>query len=255
MASWKAQLGRITLFPVIPTGADLGSALELYKRTWNSDPDNFQKQPQVGLPFAASTAQGTVSGFSIACSVNPIRIDLSITPPPSSDAKFILIENIKIFRDALAHIVQSITENNNTTVNRAACFVQFARVAKDYRDANDLIRTILPKQFAVELADEEDFILQVNRSRRIGDVKMNCIAKWSVDRLQVLSLQVLTPQAQQTSAMSQLLSEHIVSSITFDNSNVPAAALTKERLATILGEAFRVVSEQQHEAHLELEGF
>jgi hypothetical protein len=253
MASWKGQLGRITLFPAIPTGADVGSALDLYKRTWNSDPDSFQKQPQIGLPFVASIAQGTVSGLSIACSVNPIRIDLSITPPSSSD--FVLIEDTKLFHNVLSQVVQSVTENNTIRVNRAACFVQFACPAKNYQEANELIRTILPKQFTLQLADEEDFILQVNRPRQIDDVKMNYITKWAVDRLQILALQVLAPQAQQTPTMSKLLSEHIVGSVTFDNSNAATAPLSKERLATILGEAFRVVSEQQYEAHLGLEGF
>jgi hypothetical protein len=59
----------------------------------------------------------------------------------------------------------------------------------------------------------------------------------------------------QAAGIGQLISEHIVSSVTFDNSNVPSTTLTKERLATILNQAFRAISEQQREAHLDLPGF
>jgi hypothetical protein len=252
MAGWKAQLGRITLFPVIPIGAEPGSALDLYKRTWKSDPDSFQKQPQAGLPFVPSTAQGADGGLSTSCSVHLIRIDFTITPPAQS--QFTLIEDIKLFHDALVQIVRSVSENNTSAVNRAACFVQFASLAKDYVEANEIIRSTIPEQYGgMKLGDEEDFILQINRKRQVDDVKMNYITKWSVDRVQFLTIAPLQPQ--QTVPMSQIVWEHIISSVTFDNSNVPAAVLTKERLTTILTQALAAVAKQQQETHLQLEGF
>ncbi len=82
---------------------------------------------------------------------------------------------------------------------------------------------------------------------------MNFITKWSVDRLQFLTF--ATVQAQQNFSMPQFVSEQIVSNVTFDNSNVPGAVLSKERLTTILMEALGMVSKQQQETHLQLEGF
>ncbi len=162
MAGWKAQLGRITLFPAIPMGADLGSALDLYKHTWKSDPDAYQKQPQAGLPFVPSTAQGTDNGLSISCSVHPIRIDLTVTPLAQQNLQFSLIEDTKLFRDALVRIVHSVSEHTTSAINRAACFVQFSSRAKDYVEANEIIASTIPEQYGgVKLTDEEDFILQI----------------------------------------------------------------------------------------------
>jgi hypothetical protein len=249
MGTWKAQLGRITLFPTIPAGVNVLSALELYKSVWKFEPDSYQKQVQAGLP---SIAQGTVGGFSVSCSTHPVRIDFSITPPPGPELN--LVEDTKLFHEALAQIVRASIEGNTTAVNRVACFVQFACKAKDYREANELVRTILPKQYTIPLTDERDFVLQINSPRPLEFFEMNYITKWAVDRVQILSFQVLSPQ-QQMSPTTQLVSEHIVPSITFDNSNVPAAALTKEHQITILQEAFRFVAEQQRAARLDLEGF
>ena len=95
--------------------------------------------------------------------------------------------------------------------------------------------------------------LQINRKRQIDDIKMNFITKWSVDRLQFLTF--ATVQAQQNFSTPQFVSEQIVSNVTFDNSNVPGAVLSKERLTTILMEALGMVSKQQQETHLQLEGF
>jgi hypothetical protein len=255
MAGWKPQLGRITLFPVIPTGSDLGSALDLYKRIWKSDPDGYQKQPQGGLPFVPSVANGNEDGLSISCSVHPIRVDLSITPPLQQTTQFSLIEDTTLFHGALARIIHSVIETNTIAVNRAACFVQLARVARDYAEANAVIRSTIPEQYgSVKLTDEEDFILQINRKRQLDDIKMNFTTKWTVDRVQFLTLMPVQAQ-QQNYPTAQLLSENIVSTVTFDNSNVPAAVLSKDQLATILDEALDAVSKQQQDARLGLEGF
>jgi hypothetical protein len=177
MATWKALLGRVTLFPSIPTGADIGTALDLYKRTWNLEPDSYQKQANPTLPFAPSVAQGSDRGIGISCSVHPIRIDLSISPIAQPGPALNVIEDTKLFHNAFEQVLQSVAKNNSTSVTRAACFVQFGCVARDYRDANAIIRTILPEQYAIQLADEQEFILQVNRPEQIEETTMNRITK------------------------------------------------------------------------------
>jgi hypothetical protein len=253
MGKWKAQLGRITLFPIIPAGADVSSAADLYKRVWASDPDNYQKQPQAGLPFAPSFAQGSYSGLIVSCSVHPIRIDFSLSPPtlgPSLN----LIEDTKQFHEVLARTIPSVVEATTTTVNRAACLAQFANVTANYRNANALMLKSLPTQYALRLSDEEDFILQLNRPRAVGELRMNFVTKWSVERLQVLSLQV-GPGVIQSSGLNQLVSEHIVGTVLLDNNNSATARLSKDQLSFVLTEALRGVSDGQREAHLDLEGF
>jgi hypothetical protein len=150
--------------------------------------------------------------------------------------------------------VRSVAEITTPTVNRAGCFAQFAVATENYREANNLIRTILPSEYAVKLSDEEDFVLQVNHPRQVGERKMNFITKWAVERLQVLSLQV-TPGMGQASALGQLVSEHIVGTVSFDNSNSPIGLLSKEDLVSILDEALSGISDGQRKAQLDLEGF
>jgi hypothetical protein len=253
MGLWKALLGRVTLFPIIPTGTEAVSALDLYRRVWGSDPDVFQKQPPSGTLLVPSVAQGTQNGLSVSCLVQPVRIDLSITP--QAQAGFKLIEDTRLFHDALSGVVRTITNNNTIPTNRAACSAQFSCPAKDYHEANVFLSSSIPNQYKVALEDEEDFILQINRPRQIDDIKMNYITKWSADRLQVMSLQVVPPQGQAASALGQLVSEYILANVTFDNSSAPAALLPNDRLHSVLEATLQSMSEQQREANLDLEGF
>jgi hypothetical protein len=165
-----------------------------------------------------------------------------------------LIDDTKKFHETFARIVRSAPGMMTAPINRAACFAQFAVVAKDYSDANVLLSSSLPKKYALKLSDEEDFILQVNHIKPVADLRMNLITKWAAERLQVLSLQV-GPSGAQAAAMSQLVSEHIVATVTFDNSNIATVPLSKDQLSAILDETLREISEEQREANLELEGF
>jgi hypothetical protein len=254
MSTWQALLGRVTLFPAIPSGADIGTALEYYRRVWKSDPDNFNKQSQMVAPLGLSFAQGTASGISLTCSVNPTRIDFSITPPARSDGSLGLMQDTRQLHFMLTQIVTAFSEGDTIPVNRGACFVQFANAAGNYRKANEILLATIPEPYNVRLEDEEDFILQVNHPRLFGETKMNIITKWSTDRIQVLSLQA-SPVQTQMATVSQLLSEHIVSSIAFDNSNAPTSPLSNNSLSTILSEALSAFSAQKSECNLEIDGF
>jgi len=158
-----------------------------------------------------------------------------------------LIEDTRMFRGELDLIIQSASQLEIAT-NRAALFVQFSNPVERYRDANKMVRSILPKGFSVELSDEQDFILQLNRPRREEGLAMNFITKWSVDRVQILNLQFGGGQA-------QIVSEHLITAISFDNNNAPVASLTSRQVAAVLNEALKEVSKGLGQASMVLEGF
>jgi hypothetical protein len=254
MGNWQALAGRVTLLPAIPTGGEAPLALDFYRRVWGSDPDIFQKQTS-SLVSAPSIAQGTYKGLVVGCISQPLRIDLSIGPPSKQDIS--LIDDTKLFYEALALIVDKVTKDDDLpTINRAACFAQFSRKSKDYQEANALLSDTFPEEYEVHLTNEEDFILQINRPQMIGNTKMNHITRWSVDRMQVITLQqIQPPQTTQVSALTQLLSEHIIQQIAFDNSNATKGIMSKEDVRSVLNSSFQFISEQVRMTNLDVEGF
>jgi len=253
MGEWKAQSGRITLFPTIPTGASFVSALELYRAIWNLDPDSFQKQPQSNLGLAASSAQGTHNGLSVSCTATPVRIDFSVMPNPGSTGSIPVIEDSGSLRNELSELAIAVVEKLAVTINRAACFVQFLNPADSFREANKNIRSVLPREAQIELIEEEDFILQLNRPRRVADLPINFITRWSVDRLQLMNLQVGGPVQQ--GGPAQIILEKLVASVQFDNNNVPTMTLSKGQIGVILQECLRGVSSNLKELNLAIDGF
>ena len=248
MADWKAQVGRISFFPVITSGAPFPLALEFYKKVWEADPDSFQKQPSSGIALAPSLAQGNHNGLSVSCTVTPARIDFNeYALRLTQETKVNLIEDTGNFRGELERIVRS-ADKFSIATGRVGCFAQFMSPAESFRDANMNVLSILPKRFKLELSDEEDFILQLNNPRRENGFILNLVTKWSVDRVRILNLEFGTGQ-------TQLLSEHVVSSITFDNNNLPIASLTKEQINVVLNKALQEISTGLRDANLTLEGF
>jgi len=248
ITKWKPWQGRISLFPTIPSGASPNlSALDLYKQVWNGDPDNFQKQSTATSGFVPSVAQGTQHGLAVTCSVFPIRIDIGISPHVKLvEPTMKLIEDTRQFQQLLARIVEWAKGTENT-MNRAALFAQFAAVTANYHEANRVIRSVLPKRYALELSDEEDFVLQFNEPRREGDTVLNFITKWAVERVQTLSFQ--------GGSSNQLLAEHFLSSVSFDNNNLPTTQLSKPQVATVLDACWSGVLKNLHDLNLSIEGF
>jgi hypothetical protein len=246
MATWKAQTGRISLFPVITSGTSVPSAIDLYKKVWGTDPDSFQKQASLGLPFAPSFAQGQRNGLAVICSVNPARIDFAVGPPITQDSQVNLVEDLETFFAALRCVVQSAHDFDPPT-SRAGCYVQLAKPAANYQEANKAILSVLPTQFHVGLSDEQDFVFQINRPQREEGLQINYITKWSVDRVQILNVQFGVGQ-------TQLVSEHVVSSITFDNNSHPVALLTKDQVVFVLNKTLQAASATASEINLKAQG-
>src|SRR5712692_3580155 len=78
MNEWKALVGRISLFTAAPWSA-APSALDLYRNIWETEPDNFFKQPN---PLMPSVAQGGIGNLTASCVIQQSRIDFNFQPAP-----------------------------------------------------------------------------------------------------------------------------------------------------------------------------
>jgi hypothetical protein len=263
MNEWKSSGGRITLFPA-PVSAPVLSALELYKQVWGEEVDGFQKQAN---PLAPSVAHGDRNGLRASCVAQSARIDFSLTPkqtPAQEDASFPMIEDIGLLRRELLRIIDVVDQKAVlNSVVRVAFGVQFLTLKPNQADANRVLTAHIPAQYGVKINDEEDFIFQINRpypSRNAAGVKTNFITKWSVDRLQILTVAVsavgpTTTSAQPPASGSQT-AEFIAASVNFDVNNVLSPTpLPNGQPGSLLREALAAVAQMQQAIGLNIEGF
>jgi hypothetical protein len=266
MNEWKAFFGRITLFPVVQL-SPLLSAIELYQRVWHGGPDTFQKQTN---PLAPSVAQGTRGGMTVACLTHPSRIDFNLTPvqsPPQELAQMSLpiIEDTSKLHAELMRIMDVIgKEVILGSVVRVALNVQFLALKQSSEEANSTLMTVIPDQYGIRITDEKDFIFQINRpytSREVGEIKMNAVTKWSVDRLQVLTIAVPMSGTHLSASVEAALpkpqtKEFIAASVSFDINNVPSEnQLSGSQQTPLLREALTTVAQTQQDIGLNVEGF
>ncbi len=266
MNEWKASLGRVTLFPATPVSSTGPSALDLYRRVWAGDPDNFQK---LDNPLMPTVAQGKRGSLTVSCSTHPTRIDFNLTPPSPPQrmtlASFPLIEDAGQLRAELGKIVDVIGKNAvSDTVVRVALSVQFLTVQPSFADANRALVRTIPDRYGVRITSEEDFIFQINcpyASRGVSDIKMNSITKWSVDRHQVLTflfppVGAPTPAPTNRTMATPQIEEFIASSVTFDNNNVPRETpLFGAQQSALLLEALTAAEKMQRDIGLNIEAF
>jgi len=266
MNEWKSSGGRITLFPSAVSSPSL-SALELYRQVWGEEPDGFQKQPN---PLMPSVAHGNHNGLKAGCFAQPARIDFNLTPPSSpqeeaqEDASFPLIEDTALLRAELLRIIAAADRNAAlNSVVRVALGVQFLVLKPSSAEANFVLTASIPERYGVKITDEEDFIFQINRpyaSRSADGIKTNFITKWSVDRLQVITLAVQvggpTTSTQTPASGSQTAQQFIAASVNFDINNVQTASpLPNGQPASMLREALTAVAQMQQAIGLNIEGF
>jgi hypothetical protein len=266
MNEWKASGGRITLFPSAPVSSPLSSALELYRRVWREDPDNFQKQANPLTPTVARGKRGVVTA---SCFTHPARIDFTLTPTSSAhevaQLSFPLIEDTSQLLPELVRILDAIGEGViSDSIFRVALNVQFLVLKPSFAEANQAITVIIPSQYGVRITGEEDFVFQINRpytSREVGTIKMNSLTKWSVDRLQVLTMAVPmggapTPASVAATSVSRQTKEFIAASVTFDNNNVPTGTpIPSAQQSLLLYEALTLAAQTQQDIGLNIKGF
>jgi hypothetical protein len=248
------------MFPPVPAaaGSQPKSALELYKSVWQTDPDAFQKNQ--GAPFPVSSAQGTVNELGVSCILQPGRIDYNIAPMQqfATAQSLPLIDDLVRLHDEIERVIKALRESNTPTV-RVACVVQFAQPVPNSIDANKIISSSLPKAYRLQISNEEDFVLQINRPRPSefsAELRMNFITKWSVDRVQILNLIAQPTAMGQVGAGSSIVGEFLVASITFDNSSVQLTrVMSKQEASAAMTEAFKGISDGIRECNIAIKGF
>ena len=261
MSEWKAIVGRITIFPASSSVA-LPSALDLYRKMWEGDPINFQGPTN---PLSPSLAQGKRAQLGISCSVNPARIDFTLSPvgPESASEapRFFVIEDSQELHDELARIARFVGQGLLANpILRVATFLQFVSVEANSTEANKTLMSVVPEQYRIRLSDEEEFILQLSRPRmseRRENLKMNLITKWSVERFQVFSLLIPMGAALQSGVAPQV-TEFIAASVGFDNNNVPVSAnkpLPNSQQSSLLLEGLAHTAMSMREGRLNIKGF
>ena len=149
MKDWKPITARISLFPTSPP---LPSVLDLFKKTWNSEPDNFQKPLNPLLPASAKAKRGSLT---VGCSVHPQRIDFSITSSTSVDSIMSegldLIEDVKRLNQELLAIITMLgKEPVSNSVNRVAFFMQFLAVEPNIVEANKAVMLVIPEPYRIK---------------------------------------------------------------------------------------------------------
>src|SRR5271156_6354215 len=262
MTTWKALTGRVTLFTgPVPTGAPL-SALDLFKKVWGRDPENYQSNANA---LAPSVAQGKRAGMTVGCALIPGRIDFNFSPLPKAVSgvapTFVLIENTAQLDDELQHVVESIEgDAASIPLLRVGVYLHFAQLAPNIPEANKLLMSVIPDQIRPRLTSEEDFILQINRPRASGSVdgvKINYGIKWSMDRFQVFNISVLpgaTAIGPGNMAFPQR-QEFIAASVTFDANNVAVSSLlNRKQQAALMREILISVKQTKVELGLNIEG-
>jgi len=212
-----------------------------------------------------SVAQGKRGGIMASSIAHPTRIDFNLTPasPPNeiTQLSFALIEDTSQLHTELVKVIDDIGRGAVLgAVVRVALNVQFLALKSSPVEANKALTAIIPSQYGVRITNEEDFIFQINRpyiSREVATIKMNSLTKWSVDRLQVLTMSIVgpTPAAASISANPQT-KDFIAASVTFDNNNIQTREqLTSTQQSSLLHEALAAAAQAQQNIGLSIEGF
>ncbi len=257
MNEWKTFSGRITLFPA-PPPPSLPSVLELYQKIWDDEPDAFQKQANVLAPAVAS---GKRNGLMVNCTAQPVRIDFNLTAAPRQDTQMpvALIDHpIKLFNE-LKRIIDILDKSPlSIDVLRVALNLHFLNLNPSHPEANKAVTETIPDRYGVTVTSEEDFIFQINQpetSRKIKDIKMNFITRWSVERLQVLTISIPTSGVIIGTSPSPQTKTFIASRVLFDNNNSPDRVLPSNEQSALLHEALDAAAGMQREIGLNIEGF
>jgi hypothetical protein len=260
MAEWSAFVGRLTLFPSAPAVIPLPSAPELYRRIWGSDPDNFQKAQN---PLSADVAQGKRGLMVAHCVVHPTRIDLNLGPAPDSGPtmNLPLIVNRNGLHAEMERMMSALDSGGIVNpISRVALYLQLLSPQPNSVKANEAVTSIIPVEYGVKISNEEDFIFQINKpyvSKAVLGTRMNCITKWSVERIQVVSITLAggsVPHGAQVP--SPQTTEFVAGSMSFDVNNLPVSVpLPYVQQAALLREARAVVNRIEQETGLNSKGF
>jgi hypothetical protein len=259
MNEWKTTGGRLTLLPAAPIPTGLPSALELFRRAWGTEPDVFQKPSN---PLMPSVAQGNRANLTFACMSQPARIDFSISPyTPFQDpaqAHFPVIEDTSQFENELIQVIDVVgTDVAPNSIFRVGASIQFMNFQPTIANANKVLMAVIPANYGVKIGDEEDVVFQVNRPYKshVEDIRMNQLIKWSVDRLNIVTMSFPT-LGTPTLTAQPVVQEFVAASVTFDNNNAPSKKpLSAANQKLLLRAGLEAALQTQQDIGLRVEGF
>ena len=224
----------------------------------------------IGSTFAAcrsaaartATAQGVTGHFSRVCQSQPIRTDLTFGPGGQTfqpglagieDTVGLRAEMMKVFG-----VIDSAFQG--TPLSRVAVYLQLGQEAPDIPEANKTISAAIWQTKQIALDHEEDFILQLNRPRPDASdtMKLHFITKWSVERVQVLTFAGQFPVGATSGIASNVpvVSDKIVPTVAFDNSNAPLQRpFNPGEAGKVLSELFAEFAPQLKACNIALSGF
>jgi hypothetical protein len=174
-----------------------------------------------------------------------------------------LIENARQLRRGLLDLFDALGEGHiSDEVARVALNLQMLVVMPDFLEANRAILGVIPSNYGLQLADEEDVVFQINTpyvSKRVQNAKMNAVTRWSVARLQVMTFSVpaggvISPSMGSALGNAQI-KNYIAASVTFDANSTPQEEQASSADQSLLfREALAWVEQRQTELGLIVEG-
>ena len=238
---WKALLARISIFPLTPSPTP-PSALDLFHRVWQIEPERFHGQAN---PLMPSMAQGKLGDLTINCFKHQVRTDFNLLPSLPTGTSLASIEDTNQLHGELSHIIRVIGEGLiSDPVARVAVFAQFVMPASTLEEANKILLASMPQVYRMGVTNEEDFVFQVNRPvhlNNIDNLRMNIITKWSADRIQMIPF---------------VGQQFIAASVAFDHNNVPSITpISSDKQATLLTEGLSKVANLRRDYDMNIAGF
>jgi hypothetical protein len=243
MAEWKAFTGRISLFPTSPPLETLPSANDLYRTIWESDPDNFHKAEHA---LASAIAQGKRGVIMATCTVHPTRMDINLGAAQATEGQMAtqlpLIEDFAALASEMERVINAVGRLPGK-LPRVALFTQFLSIQPTVAEANKKVVRVIPREYGVSVVhDEEDLVFQLNRpyfSKAIQNLKMNSVVKWSVERIQMMALQMPGPGSltnPQGAFLPPRIFDFTAGSVGIDINNMPTFPLSGAQQVELLAE-------------------
>jgi len=239
MSEWKIQQGRVSLLPSVAGMGKLPSPLKLFTAIWDREPENFQNPAHIN-PLSPAIANGDIGEMVGGITVHPLRIDITLSAlaPTQLATSPILIGDVARYWENMRLLAARVADLDiPLTIGRVASFTQVTDIEADRASANKIISRVLPAPFTGALTDERDFTLQLNKpakSQSVDGIEMNYLTRWSVDVIQLLTLNIATQVEQGNNASPSAM--HSVASFTaanisfdFNNAQVERALTDQEQ--------------------------
>lgn len=230
---WQVESLRFTAFPTPDA--------QIEEPTWWKDLIGEPAERKVSAPKRRILQEeGAFSGGKLMLSIQPLRIDWTLSPSPSQQQELdalptigLVSDSLRVFSELIERWIQS---ESFPPVKRIALGTILLHPVENGKQGYEQLSAYLP---AIQLDTEHssDFSYQINRPRAsvsgLADLKINRVSRWSVALMRAGSIAV-GPQTVE-SVMGR---EHFACRLELDINTAAdfAGSLPRERLPAILHE-------------------